>query len=134
MVSSISSWLMVTILSLCRCEHGILANCYPSCELKSHHPDYKAKLPTIPVRKAARTQRGGTKCNCSSTCRSGRCSCRLARLECSSHCHQKNSTCLTRKMLSLMSVLSPKWSTQMKFLLCPSRDRNLTEISRAHKV
>ena len=59
---------------------------------------------TISLREAAqRTQKGVNrdkiKCNCTSSCQKGRCSCRSAGLDCNSHCHPKNHSCLNKEVI-----------------------------------
>lgn len=83
-----------------RCEHGILSTCYPSSELMPYKGSYDcgSKSCTISLREAAKIQqRDKVKCNCNSTCKRGRCSCRAAGFDCSSHCHPNNSACLNKE-------------------------------------
>ena len=91
-------------LFIYRCEHGILSTYYPSSELMPYQGvlefpsiDYNPNASTITLREAAQTQRDRIRCNCSSNCKKGRCSCRSAGLDCSSHCHPRNSSCLNKK-------------------------------------
>ena len=71
---------------------------FPSISKDSTH------IPTTSLRAASlKTKRDKIKCNCTSTCRRGRCSCRLGGQECSNHCHPKNSSCLNKDLV-LMKV------------------------------
>ena len=83
-----------------RCERSVLTNCYPSSELMPYQGTanfkYTQESPTVTLREAVMTRKGGTKCNCIGSCKSGRCSCRHIGFECSCHCHPKNSSCLNK--------------------------------------
>ena len=63
--------------------------------------DSASTLPsTISLREAAKIQqRDKVKCNCNGTCKKGRCSCRNAGLECTTHCHPKSTACLNKDCL-----------------------------------
>ena len=84
----------------------MLSTSYPSSELmpykgSTQFPDQDKEVVEITLREAAKKAQGNgkdkIKCNCSSTCKKGRCSCRLAGFNCTSHCHPKNSSCLNRE-------------------------------------
>ena len=57
---------------------------------------YTQELPTVTPREAVKVRKGGTKCNCTGSCKRGRCSCTHVGFECSSFCHLKNSSCLDK--------------------------------------
>ena len=87
------------------CRAGVLSNMFArNCfeKLESNQLNIEVKLNIrVTVCEAASSidiagGQGMLKCNCTTTCQSGRCSCKKAKLMCNSRCHHNNSKCLNK--------------------------------------
>ena len=94
--------------SIIRCEQGVLSSCYPSNVLMTYQgtlpfvlPTDLSTVPIISLREAAGARKLTHKCNCRGNCENKRYPCKSAGIDCSTHCHPKQSVCKNRGDLKI---------------------------------